>query len=144
MARALPQLEWTVNAGLEAAWHAHTAVWARERLLVVQLVAKHRLNAGQIAAVAGVSRGTVFRWLDKFQKGGVAELLHREHRGGKSSLWSDADHAAFAEQLRQGNLHHAKDAQAWLQERAHRTLALSTLYTLIRKNRRELKHAAAD
>ena len=71
MARFLPELGAAKAAELDPAWREHTAAWARQRLLVLRLVAQHELTAAQIAAAAGVARSTVFRYLDKFLAGGV-------------------------------------------------------------------------
>ena len=108
----------------------HTAWWARQRLLVIRLVAQHELSAERIAAAAGVNRSTVFRYLDNFQAGGVAQLLHRDYTGGKEPTLAGTDHTAFVEQLRSGKFRRAKEAQAWIKQRTNRALALSSVYTL--------------
>ena len=68
-------------AELEAAWKRKQPDGARKRLLVLRLVVRH----GQIAEVVGVSRPTVFNYLDLFQSGGVKALLQRQYRGGKKA-----------------------------------------------------------
>lgn len=133
MARYLPALGAAKAAELDAAWREHTMAWARQRLLVLRLVAQHELNAAQIAAAAGVARSTVFRYLDNFLVGGVAGLLHREHQGGTAPTLAGADHAAFVEQLRLGKFRRAKEAQAWIKARTQRALALSSVYALLGK-----------
>lgn len=133
MARTLPELGPTKVAELEAAWPEHTQAWARQRLMVLKLVAQHVLSAGQIATATGVSRRTVFRYLDKFLTGGVAGLLHREHKGGVQPTLAGADREAFLAQLREGQFRRAKEAQAWIAARTKRTLTLSGVYTLLGK-----------
>ena len=133
MARTFPSLGAAKVAELETAWQEHTAAWARQRLLVLRLVAQHELNAARIAAAAGVNRSTVFRYLDKFQTGGVAELLHRDYTGGKEPTLAGTDQTAFVEQLRLGKFRRAKEAQAWIKQRTNRALALSSVYTLLGK-----------
>lgn len=133
MARTLPSLGAAKVAELETAWREHTAAWARQRLLVLRLVAQHELNAERIAAAAGVNRSTVFRYLDKFQAGGVARLLHRDYPGGKEATLAGTDQIAFVEQLRLGKFRRAKEAQAWIKQRTNRALALSSVYTLLGK-----------
>lgn len=120
-------------AELEAAWREHTTAWQRQRLLVVRLVAQHKLNAAQIAVAAGVARSTVFRYLEQFQTGGVAGLLTREHKGGRAPTLAPEDHAAFLDALRAGKFRRAKEALAWIKARTQRTLALSSVYTLLGK-----------
>jgi transposase len=133
MARYLPYLGAAKAAELETAWRERTETWARQRLLVLRLVAQHELTAEQIAAAAGVARSTVFRYLDKFLVGGVGELLRREHKGGQTPTLAGEDHAAFVEQLRAGKFRRAKDAQAWIKARTARTLKLSSVYSLLGK-----------
>lgn len=133
MARSLPQLGAANAAELAAAWKEHTDPWARQRLLVLRLVAQHELNAAEIAEAAAVGRATVFRYLERFQSGGVAALLRREHKGGQRPALEGDDQAAFVEQLRAGKFRRAKDAQAWIKARTKRSLALSSVYGLLGK-----------
>lgn len=133
MARSLPLLGAAKAAELASAWKEHTDPWARQRLLVLRLVAQHELNAGEIAEAADVGRATVFRYLERFQSGGVAELLRREHKGGQKPALAGDDHAAFVEELRAGKFRRAKDAQAWIKARTKRSLALSSVYGLLGK-----------
>jgi transposase len=130
MARKRPRLGQTQVAELEAAWPEHTTAWARQRLMVLELVARHALSAAQIAAAVGVGRSTVFRYLDKFPTGGVAGLLHRDDKGGPTPTLAGDDHAAFVEQLRAGKFRRAKEAQAWIRTRPKTALALSSVCTL--------------
>jgi transposase len=133
MARYLPDVGATNAAELEKAWRERQEPWQRQRLLVVRLVAQHELNAEQIAAAAGVARSTVFRYLDTFLTSGLAGLLAREHKGGHPPTLGAADQAAFLEQLRLGEFRRAKEAQAWIKARTQRTLALSSVYSLLGK-----------
>jgi len=133
MARKLPELGVTKAAELAAAWREHTTARARQRLMVMKLVAQHELSAAQIAEAVGVSRSTVFRYVDKFMEAGVEGLLHREHKGGPVPTLQGADREAFLEQLRQGRFRRAKEAQAWIKERTKEQLAMSSIYTLLGK-----------
>ena len=96
MARTLRKLGEERVAELEAAWAEAQPEWARRRLQVVRLIAQHELSAAKIAAAVGVSRATVFNYLDQVEAGGVAELLQRGHSGGPEPTLSGADQAAFA------------------------------------------------
>jgi len=101
--------------------------------MVLKLVAQHELSAEQIAVAVGVGRSTVFRYLDKFQTGGVAGLLCREHKGGPRPTLQGSDREAFLTQVRDGRFRRAKDAQAWIKARTKTQLALSSVYTLLGK-----------
>ena len=132
MARYLPHLGAPKAAELEAAWRKHTASWARQRLLVLRLVAQHELNAEQIAQAAGAARSTVFRYLDLFLAGGVAGLLTRQHAGGKTPVIKPKWQEELAAGLRAGQWRRARDVQAWLKAKGG-TLSLSTIYYWLKK-----------
>jgi transposase len=133
MARKLPELGQTKAEELAAAWREHTEAWARQRLMVMKLVAQHELSAAQIAEAVGVGRSTVFRYLDKFLEGGIKGLLTREHKGGPTPTLQGAQREEFLEQLRQGRFRRAKEAQGWIREHTNKELALSSIYTLLGK-----------
>jgi len=133
MARILRELGETVRTDLAAAWEETQPEWARRRLLVLRLIAQHELSAAQIAEAVGVSRATVFNYLDTAQTDGVAALLERGHSGGPAATLAGDDHTAFVEQLRLGKFRRAKEAQAWIKQRTKKTLALSSVYTLLGK-----------
>lgn len=133
MARKLPEMGQTKVKELERAWREHTQVWERERLMVVKLVAQHKLSAEQIGEATGKSRRTVFRYLEKFMSEGVAGLLTRDYKSAARATLQGADHEAFVEQLKVGKFRRAKDAQAWIKQRTQTQLALSSVYTLLGK-----------
>ena len=58
MARILRKLGEQTVAEVMAASARSQPVWARQRLLVLRLIAQHELSAAQIAAAVGVSRAT--------------------------------------------------------------------------------------
>lgn len=118
---------------LEEAWRTRKKAWERERLMVMRLVAQHELSAAKIGKAVGVSRATVFRYMGRFLEGGVAALLHREHKGGKTPTLQGKDHEAFMAELKEGRFRRAKEAQAWIKERTKKEMALSSVYTLLGK-----------
>ena len=60
---------------LQEAWKSERRDWARQRLRVMRLVARHEHSAQEIADVVGVSRATVFNYLRVFEQKGVEGLL---------------------------------------------------------------------
>lgn len=100
---------------------------------MLRLIAQRELSAGQIAEAVGVSRATIFNYLETARTHGVAALLQRGHSGGPEPTLAGDDHAAFLEQLRAGKFRRAKEAQAWIERRTRRRLALSSVYTLLGK-----------
>lgn len=133
MARKLRVLGQERMKELAAAWDKPQPDWARKRLQVVRLVAQHELTAAQIAEAVGVSRASVFNYVEAMESRGVAGLLERGHGGGPEATLEGADQEAFLAQLRAGKFRRAKDAQAWIRERTQRSLALSSVYTIVGK-----------
>lgn len=133
MARILRELGKKSVEELTSAWAQPQPEWARKRLLVLRLIAQHKLSAGQIADAVGVARATVFNYLETVESRGVGALLTRGHSGGPDPTLGGADHAAFVEQLQLGKFRRAKEAQAWIKARTKRSLALSSVYTLLGK-----------
>ena len=133
MARILRELGKQVREDLASEWARTQPEWARRRLLVLRLIAQHELSAAQIAEAVGISRATVFNYLETVQTAGVAALLQRGHSGGPAPVLTGKDEAAFVEQLRLGKFRRAKEAQAWIKARTQTALALSSVYKLLGK-----------
>ena len=139
MARRLPELGEAVVAEIEQAWAQPQPDWARRRLLVVRLIAQHQLSVAEIMQVADVARQTVFTYRDKVVAGGVAELLRREHAGGKCPAVRGPVATEFLTQLAAGKFRRAKDAQAWIKKRTRRTLTESGVRKVLRRLGGKLK-----
>ena len=149
MARTLPPLGDALVAEIEAAWGQPQADWARQRLLVVRLIAQHELTVGQIAAAAGICRQTVFTYRDTVVHTGVAGLLRRAHAGGKKPVVRGAVRTEFLTHLGAGKFRRAKDAQAWIKKRTRQTLTESGVRKVLRRLGGKLKvprksHAKKD
>jgi len=149
MARQLPPLGEEMVKAIEAAWARPQEDWARQRLLVVRLIAQHELTTEQIAKVAGVSRKSVFNYRDKVERGGVAELLTRDWAGGRTPAVRGPVAAEFIARLEAGQFRQARDAQAWIKKRTHRTLSVSGALKVLRRLGGKLKvprksHAKKD
>lgn len=149
MARRLPELGERLVGQIEAAWAQPQPDWARQRLLVVRLIAQHELTVAGIMKAAGVARQTVFTYRDKVVAGGVAALLRREHRGGKKPAVRGAVAEEFLAKLEAGQFRRAKDAQAWIKKRTRRSLSESGVRKVLRRLGGKLKvprksHAKKD
>jgi len=118
---------------IEAAWERPQAEWARQRLLVVRLIAQHELTTEQIAKVAGVSRKSVFNYRDKVERGGVAELLTRDWAGARRPAVRGAVAEEFIARLEAGQFRQAKDAQAWIKKRTRKALSVSGALKVLRR-----------
>lgn len=128
MARKLPKLGREAVEELEEAWKQKQSDWVRKRLLVLRLVGRHEQSAAQIAEVAGVSRATVFNYLDRFEEGGLKGLLERGYRGGKKGTLSQGLQKQLEDKLRVGEFRRGKEIQKWVKEQTGKKLALNTIY----------------
>ena len=149
MGRNLPELGAAVVAEIEGAWAQPQEEWARQRLLVVRLIAQHELTVAQIMRVADVSRQTVYTYRDKVVAGGVAGLLQRGHGGGPVPTVRGAVTAELIERLEAGQFRRARDAQAWIKKRTRKNLTESGVLQLLRRIGGKLKvprksHAKKD
>jgi transposase len=113
---------------LRVAWEQEQPAWARLRLQVLRLVAQHELTAEQIAEGTGVSRASVFNYLEAFQAAGVAGLLRRGYRGGRPATVTGPLQAELVAGLEKGRWRRGADVQQWLLQRTGRQLALNTIY----------------
>ena len=118
---------------IEAAWAQPQADWARQRLLVVRLIAQHELTSEQIAKVADVSRKTVFNYRDTVVREGVAGLLTRDWAGGRTPVVRGAVADEFVQRLAAGQFRQAKDAQAWIKKRTRKKISESGALKILRR-----------
>ncbi len=130
MARTLPQLGEAAAEQLQvASKQKHLPAWALKRLWVLRLVAQHQHSAQQIAELVGVSRSTVFHYLEKFlNEGGVEGLLKRNYHGGKRPTVTPAMQQELKDRLARGEFIRAKEVQGWVKQRTGRLLDLDTIY----------------
>ncbi|MDF9827911.1 transposase [Ereboglobus sp. PH5-10] len=149
MSRKLPPVGIENAKQIEQAWAKPQPEWARQRLLVARLIARHQLSAGQIAKIADVSRKTVFNYRDKIMKGGIEELLRRDWKGARTPAVHGMLAGEFVEKLKTGRFRQASDAQAWIKKRTRKTLSLSAVRKVLRRFGGRLKkprksHAKKD
>ena len=149
MARTLPPLGEELVKEIETAWRPPQPDWARQRLLVVRLVAQHELTVAQIAVVADVCRQTVLNYRDTVVARGVAGLLTREWDGARVPTVRGAVEQEFLARLEAGRFRQARDAQAWIKKRTRRTLSESGVRKILRRLGGKLKvprksHAKKD
>lgn len=149
MARKFPLLGADLVKQIETAWGEPQPDWARQRLLVVRLIAQHELTGAQIMRVAGVSRQTVFTYRDKVVAEGVAGLLQRDWKGARVPAVRGAVAEEFIRRLEAGQFRQARDAQAWIKKRTRRSLSESGVRKVLRRLGGKLKvprksHAKKD
>ena len=107
------------------------------------------MTAEEIAQVAGVSRPTVFNYRNKVMAEGLKALLTRHYLGGREPLVRGALAEELTEKLDAGKIRRVKDAQAWLEKRARRTLGREGMRLTLKKLKASLKvprksHAKKD
>lgn len=133
MGRKLPPLGEELVKAIEEAWTKPQEDWARQRLLVVRLIAQHELTTAQIAKAAGVSRKSVFNYRDLLEQGGVAGLLHRDWAGARKPAVHGAVAEEFVRRLEAGQFRQARDAQAWIKKRTRKSLSVSGALKVLRR-----------
>ena len=137
--RTLPPLGEDRVKETEAAWAQPQADWARQRLLVVRLIAQHGPTVAEIMRIAGVCRQTVFTYRDRLAAGGAPKLLARGHGGGPTPAVRGAVQTEFAEKLAAGKFRRAQEAQAWIKKRTRRTLSVSSVRKVLHRLGGKLK-----
>lgn len=89
--------------------------WKRERMLVIKRVLEEAPTQS-VADELGRSQGTVQLWINKFRRGGIAELLTKSKGNGPQSRLTPEMEEAMIEQLKLGQWRTARDAWKWLSE----------------------------
>lgn len=87
----------------------------QERLLAVEMAQRGGFRIADIAKAIGRGHATIERWLKRFRKGGISELLKREHNARKPQLTAK-DVQALKDGLRAGQFKRAKEMKKWLAE----------------------------
>jgi transposase len=113
---------------------------ARERLRYQAVVlAREGKTAPQIADALGCARRPVQRWVERYNKGGVAALAEGR-RSGRPPRLSTEQEAAFRQRLEQGPLAgdqtcalHGKDIRSILEKEFKVMLKLSGVYELLHR-----------
>jgi transposase len=131
--RTLPLLGADLVKQIEAAWRRPQPDWARQRLLVVRLIAQHEHTVAEIMKIAGVSRQTVFSYRDKLVAGGVEALLKRGWGGARTPVVHGAVLREFLAKLESGAFRQARDAQRWIKKRTRKTLTESGVRKVMRR-----------
>ncbi len=111
----------------------------RERLLTLYLLASGQAHSRlDVARVLGVSRNTVARWLDKYDKGGLQRLLEIGKPSGRKSSLPQELLAELSERLSQPEKT-TSYRQLWMELRDKYGVPITyhALYRHIRALRRE-------
>jgi transposase len=115
MAKPLPQITREGLSEIAAAWLDYRDERSRKRLRVLKLVATHKHTAEEVAELCGVSRATVFNYLERYAAGGVAALLARAVHPGRPPKVTAPIRAEMEKHLEQGAWIRAKEAARWLE-----------------------------
>jgi transposase len=100
----------------------------QRRLLAMRLAASGQFTAAQIAEQIDISRRQFFNWVDALKKGGVKQLLEREHGGGAKAQVEGKTLEEFLAGLKTGRWKRAKEIQAWLKQEHHLKMGLPGVY----------------
>jgi transposase len=112
----------------------------KRKRLKVRIMALWMLKSGQsttreaVAEALGVHRHTITRWLAKYRRGGLDELLTIRTRPNRKRVVPDRVMLALETELRAKPEQFAsfKDVQAWLLDRYGLDVKYKTIYRLVR------------
>jgi transposase len=133
MRKPIPPITETVGE-LKQRLHQERNVHKQQRLQMLYLLASGQAHERQqVAAVLGVHRNTIARWLDRYAAGGLDALLDIYVASGKPlSLASDVL-ASLEQALRQEAGFASYEAlRQWLRQTHHLDVKYKTLYTIVR------------
>jgi transposase len=116
---------------IRAAFAQATESWQRARLFVVELALQGTLMAGEVAVAHGVSRRTVFNWVQIFYRGGVSALLARGRTSGRRAVLQGTRQREFEAKVRRGTFSSTRDAQEWIRRRTGKSISLFGVRKLI-------------
>ena len=116
---------------LHAQYRAEPTAEVRTRLHALW-----RLRLGEsptaVAAVVGISRNTVQRWLRWYRAGGLAEVRsHRRGGHGSPCFLTEEQQARLVEEAAKGVFATAQAVRDWLEEQFGVVYAVGSLYTLL-------------
>jgi transposase len=103
-------------------------VQSHRRLLAMRLAASGEFTAAQIAEQIGVSRRQFFHWVNALKRGGVEQLLEREHGGGQPAQVKPKVLQELQAGLQAGRWKRAKEIQQWLGQCHETRLSVKGVY----------------
>jgi len=103
-------------------------VQSHRRLLAMRLAASGQFTAAQIAEQIGVSRRQFFHWVNALKRGGVEQLLERDHGGGQLAQVQGNALSELQAGLLTGRWKRAKEIQQWLRQRHETKLTVKGVY----------------
>ena len=129
--RKLPMIGGDINA-LKKAEKERKEGWAIKRLQVIRLVMEHGKSADEIAGVVGISRKSVFNYMDMYIKGGIEGLLTRKWKGGPKKKMREDVVEKLREKVAKGEFIRAVEAQTWIAQQGCK-LKMTTVYYWLKK-----------
>lgn len=104
-----------------------------ERLTAVRMAMSGEHTLAQIAQATGRARSCIQTWLEKFEKGGIDELLHRKKAPGAAPALKGPVLDSLRVELKKGTFRTAGEVQNWLQKQHRITLQISAVYYWLKK-----------
>ena len=134
MRKAIPVITETVD-DLKQRLHQERNVHRQQRLQMLYLRASGQAHERQeLAALLGVHRNTIARWLNSYAAGGLSSLLDIYIAKGKPLSLSPDVLASLEQALHQNAgfaSYHA--LRHWLRDKHQLDVKYKTLYTIVRK-----------
>ena len=107
--------------------------WKKERLQTIKLLLETEYSYRQVADLVGRHPSRVKLWAKEFRQGGIAQLLTRDHGGGRKSKLTKLAAQELTEKLRAGSFRTAKQAAHWLKEEHGLTYRGGAIYYVLGK-----------
>ncbi|MCD6506979.1 helix-turn-helix domain-containing protein [Candidatus Poribacteria bacterium] len=90
--------------------------------------------------ILGYSSKQLYRWWDRYQQGGIEELLHLRKPPGRRSMMTDQAWDGLMHQMRSGKISTLKDARRYLSEEwGIQYKSLNGIWVLLKKHKVKLK-----
>jgi transposase len=133
MRKPIPPVAETVDE-LKQRLHQERNIHKQQRLQMLYLLASRQAHERQqVAALLGVHRNTIARWLDIYAAGGLDALLELYVAKGKPLSLAPDVLASLEQALRQPTGFASYEAlRQWLRQNHHLDIKYKTLYTIVR------------
>ena len=113
---------------IDDAFSSSTDVREKERLQAVRMGMSGQYSIVQIAETIGRSRAVIWRWADKYRKGGIEGLLERRTPPGGKPQFGPEVIEEITSGLKEGRWKRAKELRVWLEETHGVKLTLKGVY----------------
>jgi transposase len=84
--------------------------------LMIALAYRDGVSVETLSARYGISRSTVYSWLDRFEEGSIADAIRDEHRPGRPALLDEQEREQLARTLQTHPTEFGFSDESWTPE----------------------------